>query len=231
MSRLYFIIFILTLFSCSKETVTNEPYFKFDNVGELLLSEVKLNDTIKFAGSNGSNRVYKVFKIEKTKETLQDCSWNFGTCVTYYHFDLMRIYYIRTDSIPTPPNSPLTYSLTLQMQLPKDVDKKNIPKNVQARASLFGNAFIDFNAIPTSSNVWNSPYISYPDFYNPLTLTTYSNSTRTYTDIVIIKSGNNSVYVDPLYGTNYTVNEVWFDKKYGFVFFKDVFGNIWSRTN
>lgn len=116
------------------------------------------------------------------------------------------------------------------MQLPLDVDKKNIPKDVQAKAHVFG-GFVDFNAFPSPGPVWTSPYITYPDFYQPLSLTTYSNAVRTYTEVVIIKSGNNSVYVDPLYGTQYTVNEVWFDKKYGVVFFKDVFGNSWSRTN
>ncbi len=219
------------MFSCSKETVNNEPYFKFDNVGELLLSSVKVNDTIKFAGSNGSHREYRVFKVDKTKETVQECSWNFGTCVTYYYYDLFRIYYIRTDSTPSPPNSPLTYTLSKQMQLPLGVDKKNLPKDAQTKAIVYGGAFIDFNAIPAPGPVLTYPYITYPDFYQPFTLTSYSNALTTYTDVVIIKSGNNSVYVDPFSGTKYTINEVWFDKKHGFVFFKDVFGNSWSRTN
>jgi len=30
---------------------------------------------------------------------------------------------------------------------------------------------------------------------------------------------------------NYTVNEVWCDKKFGFVYFKDIYGQEWSRQN
>ena len=230
MSRIYTIIIILTLVACRKNIEQKEPYFKFDSVGEQLLSGIKLNDTIKFAGSNGSNRQYKVIRIEPLKQTVEDCSWNFGTCVTYYYFDFLKIYFIRTDTIPPPPNSPLTASLTKQMQLPLNIDKKNIPKDVQAKAHVFG-LLVDFNAIPAPGPVWTSPYITYPDFYQPVTFTTYSNAVRTFSEVVIIKSGNNSVYIVPLYGSQYTVNEVWFDKKYGVVFFKDVFGNSWSRTN
>jgi hypothetical protein len=126
------------LFSCSKDTLNNEPYFKFDNVGEPLLSGVKVNDTIKFAGSNGSYREYRVFKVDKTKEAVQECSWNFGTCVTYYYYDQTGIYYIRTDSTPLPPNSPLTYTLNKQMQLPLDVDRKNVPKDAKAKVIVYG---------------------------------------------------------------------------------------------
>ena len=220
----------MTLFSCRKNIEPKEPYFKFDSVGEELLSGLNFNDTLKFAGSNGSFRNYRIFKIEPVKQTVQDCSWNVGTCVTYYYFDFLRIYFIRTDTIPPPPNSPLTASLTKQMQLPLNVDKKNIPKDVQAKALVYG-GLVDFNAVPTSGPGWSAPYITYPDYYQPFNFTTYSNSVRTYTEVAIIKSGNNSVNVDPISGRTYTVNEIWFDKKYGLVFFKDVFGNSWSRTN
>ena len=229
MIRFYLIIITLTLISCGKDIEPKEPYFSFDAVGTHLLSGLKLNDTLKFAGSNGSNREYRVFKIEKTKQSVQDCSWNFGTCVTFYYYDLMKIYYTRTDS--SSPNSPLTYSMTLQMQLPEGIDKKNIPKGTKAKALVWGNAFINYNKIPTQSNTWISPYINYPDFYSFLQTATFSNSAKTYNEVVVIKSGNNSVYVDPLYGFQSSVNEVWFDKKYGFVFFKDRNGNSWSKTN
>jgi len=230
MNRLYLIIIILSLVSCRKAIEPKVPYFKFDSVGEQLLSGLKLNDTLKFSGSNGTHQEYRVFKIEKLKQTVQDCSWNFGTCVTYYHYDFLKIYFTRTDSLP-PPISPLTYSMILQMQLPNGIDEKNIPKDVKAKALVWGNAFIGYNKIPTQSNTWISPYIDYPDFYSSLQTTTYSNSSRAYNEVLIIKSGNNTVYIDTLYGFQSTINEVWFDKKYGFVFFKDVFGNSWSRTN
>ncbi|MEO5946686.1 MAG: hypothetical protein ABIP79_07690 [Chitinophagaceae bacterium] len=201
MSRIYLIIIILTVVSCRKDIEPTELYFKFDIVGEQLLSEIKLHDTLKFAGSNGSNREYRVFKIEPVKQSVQDCSWNFGTCVTYYYFDFLKIYFKRTDTIPPPPNSPLTASLTKQMQLPFNVDKKNIPKGVQAKALVYG-GLVDFNAIPSPGPVWTAPYITYPDYYQPLNFISYSNVVRTYSEVVVIKSGNNSVYFDPLYGSH-----------------------------
>lgn len=230
MTRIFTIILLLTLVSCRKEIEPKVPYFKFDIIGQELLSGLNLNDTLKFEGSNGSSRHYSIFKMEPVKQDVQDCSWNLGTCVTYYHFDFLRIYFIRTDTIPPPPNSPLTASLTKQMQLPLNVDKKNLPKDIQAKVIIYG-GLVDFNALPQTGPGRSSPSITFPDYYQTFNFTSYSNSVRTYTEVSIIKSGNNSVYVDPINGTNYTVNEVWFDKKYGLVFFKDVFGNSWSRIN
>ena len=230
MIRFYLIIILLILVSCRKDNEPIEPYFKFDSVGEQLLSGIKLNDTLKFAGSNGSYRAFKVFKVEIVKQADQDCSWNFGTCVTYYHYDYLKLYFIRIDTIPPFPDRPLTASLTKQVQLPVDVDKKNIPKGIQTKTYLFGE-LVDFNSIPTPGPVWTFPSITYPDFYQPITFTSYSNAVRTYPEVVVIKSNNNSVYIDPHFGSRYTVNEVWFDKKFGIVFFKDVFGNSWKKLN
>ncbi len=231
MTRLLIIAFLLTLLSCSKETVNNEPYFSFDNIGLTLLSEMKVNDTLKFVGTNNTRQEYRIYKIEKTKETVQDCNWNTGACRIYYYFDKIQFYFIRTDSISIPPNSPLTYTLNLQMQIPITVDKQNIPKDTKAKASIFGNSFINFNAIPLNSPTYTSPYISYPDFYTTIPMTTFTNSIRTYNEVIILNSGNNSPYINPTNSYISTINEVWFDKKYGFVFFKDVFGNSWRRIN
>ncbi len=231
MTRFYTIIILLSILSCRKDIEPKEPYFTFDEVSDQVLSGLKLNDSIHFEGSNGSIRTFKIFKIEKIKQTVQDCSWNFGTCEIYYHYDFMQIHFLRTDTIPPYPNSPITASLLKQMYLPSDIDKKNIPKDVQARMGVYGSSLVDFNIIPTQGPVPASPYITYPDYYVPINFTSFSNAVRTYAEVVIIKSGNNAVYVDPYSGHRYTVNEVWFDKKYGIVFFKNVFGNSWSRTN
>jgi hypothetical protein len=231
MTRNVIILLLLTLFSCSKETINNEPYFQFDNIGLELLSELKLNDTLKFIGTNSTRQEYKIYKIEKAKEVNQDCSWNTGNCKIYYYFDKIQFYFVRTDSVALPPNSPLTYTLNLQMQIPLNVDKKNIPKDTKAKALISGNSFINFNAIPLNSPTYTSPYISYPDFYTTISMTTFTNSIRTYNDVIVLNSGNNSPYINPINSHVSTINEVWFDKKYGFVFFKDVFGNSWRRIN
>ena len=67
-SIFYFLFIVIISVSCGKEKLPTEPYFKFDAIGEQLLSGIKLNDTIKFAGTNGSNRQYLVFKIEKERK-------------------------------------------------------------------------------------------------------------------------------------------------------------------
>jgi len=231
MKRLFYFLFFLTLLSCNKERVESKPYFAFDEVGRKLLSELKLNDTLKFIGTNNNIQNYRIFKIDKTKEIVEDCGFTTGTCKTYYYFDKVRFHFLRTDSIPFSPSSPLTYTFTLQMQIPTNVDKENIPNDVKAKALIFGNAFIGYNAIPGNSPTYISPYINYPDFYSTNPIITYVNAVKTYDEVVVIKSGNNSAYVDPLYGFVYTINEVWFDKKYGFVLFKDVYGNEWKKIN
>lgn len=229
MKHLTVSILILLLAACGKDIEPTTPYLVFDEQANQLLSEVKINDTLSFRGTNGTRRTYKVLRREQTKEVVQDCTWNTGGCTVYYYYDVLTIYFLRTDSVPPAPNPPLVYTLKMQMQLPPGTNKKNIPKDVKGRAVVYGNAFIDFNALPTPPGY--SGYITYPDYYQPLNTTTFSNTVRSYSDVVILTSGNNSVWVDPIYGFNYTINEVWFDKKYGFVYFKDVFGNSWSRTN
>ncbi len=46
----------MTLVACRKDIEPREPYFKFDTIGEQLLSGLKVNDTLQFVGSNGSIR-------------------------------------------------------------------------------------------------------------------------------------------------------------------------------
>ena len=72
------------------------------------------------------------------------------------------------------------------MQLPLNVDKKKIPKDVQVKALVYC-GLVNFNAIPPSGAVWSSPYISFPDYYQPFNFTIYSYSVRTYTEVTIIK--------------------------------------------
>ena len=226
----YFFLF-LTLYSCNKEKVDSKPYFAFDEVGEKLLSELKLNDTLKFVGTNNNIQNYRIFKIDKTKEIVEDCGFTTGTCKTYYYFDKVEFHFNRIDSVASLPNSPLTYTFTLQMQIPPNVDKENIPTDVKGKASIFGNAFIGYNKIPSDTPTYISPYINYPDFYTTNPTITYLNAVRTYIEVIVIKSGNNSPYVNPSYGYVSTINEVWFDKKYGFVLFKDIYGNEWKKIN
>lgn len=229
MKHLLVIIVLFCLASCKKDAVDSVPYFTFDELGKSLLSEVHLNDTIKFAGSNGRQRKYKVSLIERKKEVVQDCSWNTGSCRVYYYYDHMIYDFSRVDSIGPIPGYPV-YLLNVQMQLPRGIVNQQIPKNVQATAVLYGGSFIDFNSSPLQGP---GPYgwINFPDFYQPLSAVTFSNSVRSYINVVVIKSGKNAVVTDPNNGAIYTVNEVWFDKIYGIVFFKDVLGNSWSRTN
>ena len=223
------LFFILTIFSCKKENVNKEPYLSLDAIGLSILSEIKVNDTLKFRGTNNAHQQFKVFKIEKSVQTVQDCNWNTNACKTYYSFDQVRYFFIKIDSIAP---SPFLYTMTLTMQLPSNIDEKNIPNDVKGKACIFGNAFINYNAIPPSNSPsYTSPYINYPDFYSTVSFTTFANSVKTYNEVVVIQSGNNLPYTNPVYGNVSTINEVWFDKKYGFVLFKDINGIVWNKIN
>jgi len=226
------ILFFQTLISCHKDT-EQPPYFSFDLVGKEILSGLKLNDTIHYQGSNGTILSFRIFKIDHLKESVRDCNWNTGYCKTFYSYDVSSIYLVRTDTIPPFPNSPLTTTFTKQMVLPKEIDRRNIPpNNTVAHATLRGGGGIaDFNAKPSITDEWTSPYIPYPNYYEPIQFVTFTNAVRTFNKVSIIHSGNNAVFIDPIYSYRYTVNEVWFDKEFGIVFFKDVFGNSWSRIN
>ncbi len=206
------------------------PYYSYDDIGKLLLSELHLNDTLRFKNSNGKIREYLICKIVKRKEDVTNCDWYGKSCETYYYYDHVIFSFLRIDNISIGPDSLVEYStLDMQMQLPIGIDKTNIADDVKAKTVLFGRTFVDYNIIPQTP--FSVGYINFPDFYAPLNLTVFTNNVRKYEDVIVIESGNNNVYTDPYSGNNYTINEIWFDRKYGIVSFKDVNNNIWNRIN
>jgi hypothetical protein len=96
--------------------------------------------------------------------------------------------------MPLLPNVPHNNSWTVQMKLPPGVDQNNIPKDVQAKATVHENAFIDYNAIPPPGSF--TPFIIFPNFYISQTLIRYPNAINTYSEVIMIQSGNSNVYKD-----------------------------------
>lgn len=114
------------------------------------------------------------------------------------------------------------------MQLPTNVDEKNLPKDVQLKV-LVSRGQVGFSNTLGSS--CPAPYVTYPDFYNPVDFISLLNAVTTYSGVVIIKSGNSELYIDPSSGKKYAEDKIWFDKKYGAVFLKDVYRNSRSRMD
>jgi hypothetical protein len=230
MKLLFKVSFILLFCACTKKEVKYIPYYSFDETGQSLLSELHVNDTLKFKKASGQIRTYVVYKIEKRKEDVTDCDWYGKSCETFYYYDHLIFNFLRTDNLSIVPDSLIEYTrLDMQMQLPQGTDKENLTADIQAKVVLYGKSFVDYDIIP--STPYATGYINFPDFYSALSTITYSNSVRNYEDVVVLNSGNNQIYTDPYSGLNYTIHEIWFDKKYGIVSFKDVYNNIWNRIN
>lgn len=229
--KLVFKVAVLFLFcACTKKEVKYIPYYSFDEIGQSLLSELHVNDTLKFKKANGQIRTYVVLNIEKRKEDVTDCDWIGDHCETFYFYDHLIYQFLRTDNLSIVPDSLFEFTrLDMQMQLPQGTDKENLTPNIQAKAVIYGKSFVDYNIIPSSA--FTAGYINFPDFYEPLNTFVYSNATRTYEDVILIQSGNHQIYTDPYSNSIFTVHEIWWDKKHGIVSFKDVNNNIWERIN
>lgn len=222
MKHLLLIIILLTLYSCSKQDLYTRPYFTFDNTAKEWFSDLKVNDTLKFLSNIGNNRTYRVSKIETTKQHVQDCHYTTGNCTIYFDYDEKIIYFDRIDSISSPTK------IKFYMFPPDSVDYINLPSNVTAKVKIFGD-FDDYNGQLIANG--DRILLKFPDVYQPVTFSTFTAVTKTYTEVVKFNSGNPNTYYHNGWNRNYNVNEVWYDRKFGFVYFKDIFGQAWVRQN
>lgn len=223
------IIFTLLFFhSCKRDTTPKYPHFAFDKVAQEWFTEIKLNDSIVFEGSNQTKRVYKVVDLKKTVTDISTFgNWIFNspgrTCFTT---ESINIVFQRMDSIPIN-NIAISFRVGIVMWVPDGIDYTQQPLNVTPVAKISG-TFEGYNRIPNSQT---SSYIQFPYLYDPIQLFSFNNVTHSYNQVLKLFSDNNSTYINPISHEVNTINEVWFDKKFGFVFFKDIYGNSWSRIN
>jgi len=215
MKRTLTILMCLIIFSCKKEDVNNPPYFAFDNTAREWFSDLKVHDTLNFLSNLGNKRIYEVNAIETSKEMVSgNCGAIFGNCTVYYWFDQELISFNRIDSFSSPTD------IKISMYIPDSLDYTNLPKNVIAKARIFG-AFDDYNG----------QILPFPDIYQNIQFEKFTNATRTYNEVIRFKSNNPNSYYHDGWNRYYNINEVWYDRKYGFVYFKDIYGQEWTRQN
>lgn len=213
---------ILTLLlSCDESGISKKvPYFSFDNIANKWLSKLHSGDTIKFSGSDGSQLTLFVQMRVLKKESQQDCQTLFTyDCTVNYYYDELYVVYKRIED-----KSDRYDNLRMTMRIDSSVNKNNIPKGTVAKAALQGQ-FYGFN---TSSDF---PYLPFPDLYSISKFDTIDSYGTLYKNVVILKSGKNDVVIDRWFKYERTFSEVGFDMEYGFVYFKDIYGTIWKRTN
>ena len=111
---------------------------------------------------------------------------------------------------------------------PDSLDYKNMPPNTVAKARIFGD-FDDYNGdlIPNGDRI----LLKFPDVYKPIAFSTFTSAIKTYNEVIKFNSNNPNTYYDYGWKRNYNINEVWYDKQFGFVYFKDIFGQAWVRQN
>ncbi len=111
---------------------------------------------------------------------------------------------------------------------PDSLDYKNLPSNVIAKAKIFGD-FDDYNGqlLPNGDRI----LLKFPDVYQPVAFSTFVGATKTYNEVIRFISNNSNTYYHTGWNRNYNVNEVWYDRKFGFVYFKDIYGQAWVRQN
>jgi hypothetical protein len=222
-------IICVLFYCCNKKEPYQFPHYSFDEKAKEWFTKINLNDSIVFVGPNQSKRVYKIVNTEKTTHhVFEDRGWLFSPGRTYFSYESLKISFSRTDSVLLPGSLTSNFYITISMSLPQNVDYTQVPLTAIPQAKI-GGTFEGYNLLPETA--YHNTYLNFPDIYQTLSLFSYSNSLRTYDEVIKLFSGNNSVFVNLITNISHTVNEVWFDKKFGFVFFKDIYGNTWSRTN
>lgn len=223
MKRPLIILLCLIIFSCKKEDVNNPPYFAFDNTARKWFSDLKAHDTLKFLSNLGNVRIYEVNAIETSKVVISgNCGTIIGGCTVYYRYDEKLISFNRIDSFSSPTD------IKISMYPPDSLDYKNLPKGVIAKAIIFGE-FDDYNGevLPNDDRI----LLKFPDIYQNVSFSTFTTATKTYNEVIKFNSNNTNTYYHTGWNRNYNINEVWYDRKFGFVYFKDIYGQEWTRQN
>lgn len=222
MKQTLIILVCLIFFSCRKEDVKNPPYFTFDNTAREWFSELKVHDTLKFLSNLGNIRIYEVNAIQEVKQSITGNCSVLLPCSIYYEYDELMISFNRIDSISSPTD------IKISMYIPDSLDYTNLPKNVVAKARIFGE-FDDYNGqiLPNGDRV----LLSFPDIYQNIQFDKFAAATRSFNEVIKFKSNNPNSYYHDGWNRNYIINEVWYDRKFGFVYFKDIYGQEWTRQN
>jgi hypothetical protein len=213
----------LIIFSCKKEDVNNPPYFAFDNIAREWFSDLKVHDTLKFLSNLGNVRIYEVNAIEASKVVISgNCGTIITGCAVFYRYDQKLISFNRIDSFSSPTD------IKISMYIPDSLDYTNLPKNVVAKTRIFGE-FDDYNGqiLPNGDRI----LLSFPDVYQNIQFETFVAATRTYNEVIKFKSNNPNTYYHTGWNRDYNMDEVWYDRKFGFVYFKDIYGQQWTRQN
>jgi hypothetical protein len=220
--KLNFIFFCLLFFSSCKlpNIFDKTPYLRFDDTANRWLSKLHKNDTLKFIGNDGSKFTIVIASKDLEKSTIQDCGTIFSNnCTQYYHYDNLYLVYKRLED-----NSDRYDNLRIYMTIDSTMDKKNIPKGTDGIAKIQGKLY-GYN-----SN-FDFPYLNFPDLYSTSNFETFTNTQRKYEKVIILKTGNDKIVIDRYFRYERVFNEIGFDIEFGFVYFKDIYGNIWKRIN
>ncbi|WP_018611654.1 hypothetical protein [Segetibacter koreensis] len=222
MKPIIIIVILFTFFSCSKQDLNKRPYFSFDNTAKQWFSGLKVNDTLRFLSNFGNTRIYHVSNIETTKQHAQDCDWTTGNCTIYFDYDKRVIYFERVDSFSSPTK------ITMYVYPSDSVDYKNLTPNITAKVRIYGD-FDDYNGQPLSNG--DRRLLTFPNVYQPVPFQTFVGATKTYNEVLKFNSNNPNTYHDIGWDRYYNVDKVWYDRKFGFVYFKDILGQAWVRQN
>jgi hypothetical protein len=216
------IVTFLSFSSCIKQDLTNTPYFSFDNTAKQWFSDLKVNDTLKFKSNLGNLRTYRVSEIATTKQQARNCNFTTGSCKIYFDYDERVIYFDRIDSFSSPTK------IRFYMFPSDTLDFKNLPPNAIPKIKIFGD-FDDYNGEPLPNG--DRILLKFTDVYQSIVFVTFTGVTKPYNEVIKFNSNNPNTYYHTGWNRNYNINEVWYDRKFGFVYFKDIYGQSWVRQN
>ncbi len=225
----YIVIVLMLLFSvsCKDDSTGLCPYLEFNKEAETWFSQITAGQNIRFSNVKGQERNYKVVKITLEKKILEyEYNWLFGHKTEYYYYDrkFMLFQKVEIDGKETAESNMFGFSIT--MEPPTNVRKDDVglftsgQPNVEGSFLGYNGGNLDFTKFKDNNKI-EKIVINQRQFNEVLKFKSNS-ELPTFRDIIM--PGINLKLAN-------TINEVWVDKQLGFIYFKDISGEEWSRVN
>jgi hypothetical protein len=226
MKYIFFTLTFILNFSCIDDSTGLCPYLEFNKEAKTWFTQISEGQNIKFTNKKGEEKNYKVIKITLKKELLEsNNNWLFRGTTEYYYYDRKFITFQKVNLEGKETLQTNTFGLSITMGPPSKVPKSKV--------GLFttGVPYVEGTILG-----YNSNWMDYSYFKDKSKIEKVDTNLKLYTEVVKFKSNSDITTFRNIImpGLNLKlpniINEVWIDKKYGFIYFKEIDGVEWTRV-
>jgi hypothetical protein len=221
------VLMLFLIISCKEESTGLCPYLEFNKEAKTWFTQITAGQNIRFSNKKGQEKNYKVVDVTLEKKILESSNdWLFGKTQEYYYYDRKFILFqkVEVEGKETPQTN--SFGISITMRPPSKIRKEKVGLFTSGKADVQG-SFLGYNS-------WG---LDFTIFKDKSKIEKFETNQRMYKEVVKFKSNSDKPTFREIImpGINFklsnTINEVWVDKQYGFIYFKDISGEEWTRVN